>query len=163
MLLYSRVFYFIFLFHIVFSFDTKITSVIPSCSNCKWFLPKENGFGDVGFCKIFKETYLNKELGRVMTYYNFASHCRKNENQCGPEGNLFDPIDTDKVEEVKELEEMINDYNNRCCGEVNEKHEIIQLEKDYYNLMNSIKKLKQKRIDAFKEKLRKIIKEKLKE
>ena len=162
MLLCSTVF-FIFLFHSVFSLDTKITSVIPSCTNCKWFLAKKNGFGDTGFCKLFKETYLNKELGREMTYYNFAVHCRKNENQCGPEGNLFDPIDIDKNEDVKELKEMINDYNNRCCGEVNETHEIIQLEKDYYNLMNSIKNLKQKRIDNFKEKLRKIINEKLKE
>ena len=39
-----------------------------------------------------------------------------------------------------------NEINNRCCGEVNESDEIEQLEKDFFDILQRIKKHNKKKI-----------------
>jgi len=175
-----KLYYVLYLFTFVFSYEKKIVS--PSCITCKWFMPNQNGIPGYGFCKMFKDTYTNKEIGREITIYNYANHCRKFDNLCGPKGYLYEAIDnietvknvvntemketneeTETTNEIKNINEMMDEYNNSCCGEVNEKDEIEELERNYKKLIYSLRKLKQKRIYLFKNKLRKVIEDKLNE
>ena len=116
-------------------------NVMPSCVSCKWFIPNSKGNNDLGLCKIFKETYKNKDLEFVQN--NYAKHCRMDENLCGKKGFLYESSSTSSVEIIYDQEELMNDYdelNNRCCGEVNETDEIEQLEKDFFEIFQRIKR-----------------------
>ena len=53
---------------------------IQICNTCKWFIPNSKGNNDLGLCKIFKETYKNKDVEFVQN--NYAKHCRMDENYC---------------------------------------------------------------------------------
>ena len=80
---------------------------------------------------------------------NYASHCRSNENLCGKSGFLYESIksneENNKLEEEK-LKNHLIELNNRCCGEVNETDEIEQLEKDFFEVFQKIKRHNKKRI-----------------
>ena len=180
-----KLYYLLYLFTVISSYEKKLVSI--SCTTCKWFMPNQNGIAGYGFCKMFKDTYTNKEIGREITIYNYANHCRKFDNLCGPKGYLYEAIDTNETvknidntllketneeietneetetNEIKNVNEMMDEYNNSCCGEVNEKSEIEELDRNYKKLIYSLRKLKQKRISIFKKKLRKIIEDKLNE
>jgi len=67
---------------------------------------------------------------------NFAVHCRNDDNLCGKPGFLHEPIINNTPELVGAYEEL----NNRCCGEVNEKNEIEELERDFFEIFQKIKK-----------------------
>lgn len=119
-----------------------------SCSSCKWFIPIPNNKvnNELGLCKMFKNTCYNTK-GQEVVIHNFAAHCRSDEHLCGKSGFLYEAKDEGGVD-VSETE-IMNDYdelNNRCCGEVNEKDEIEQLEKEFFDVFQRIKKYNKKRI-----------------
>ena len=117
-----------------------IYSYKPSCTNCKWFIMPNNGINaDLGLCSKFKDTIYDKGVEKVI--YNFATHCRNNENLCGKEGLLYE-----ENNETKQIKMDYEDLNNRCCGEVNEKDEIEQLERDFFEIFQRIKKHNKKTI-----------------
>ena len=123
----------------------------PSCNSCKFYIPSNTNNPEFGFCRMFKNTCYNK--GAQVLLPNYAQHCRENENQCGKSGLLYQP-DNDITKEMNiQLEEYdiniineFNEINNRCCGEVNENNEIEQLEKDFFDILQRIKKHNKKRI-----------------
>jgi len=57
-------------------------SNIPRCKSCNWFLEGKNI--DLGLCKMFPEKINEK------TIYNYAAHCRNNENLCGKNGIFYE-------------------------------------------------------------------------
>jgi hypothetical protein len=120
--------------------------VVPSCVSCKSFIHNSKGNNNLGLCKIFKETYYNK--GTEFVQYNFAEHCRKDEDLCGKYGYLYDSLNTTSVEVTyeKDLNDHYEELKNRCCGEVNEKDEIEELEKDFLEIFQKIKRHNKKRI-----------------
>lgn len=63
---------------------------VPSCKNCKYFLPYENDKQDYdyGKCKI----YGTKNIISGIIKYEYASHVRHNEKQCGKNGTNFEQI-----------------------------------------------------------------------
>jgi len=138
--------------------------VIPSCASCKWFIPNNKGNPDLGLCKMFRYTYLHK--GKEMIQHDFSTHCRSSENLCGKTGFLYEPISGEQQEpilEPKEVTDFVNDYaelNNRCCGEVNETDEIEQLEKDFFDIFQRIKKHNTKIIFTASKDLYKLFKKK---
>lgn len=88
-------------------FITSVALEFNKCTNCKWFLPKDKN----GLCKMFGKLDLKR------SFYEFADHCRKNENMCGESGYLFDkrePNDLkmiikkkiDLEDQLKSLEEV---------------------------------------------------------
>lgn len=120
-----------------------------SCRNCKWFIPnnKELSPFDYGLCKLFtNKTIIN---GRNLMIYEYAKHCRSNEYLCGISGVMYEPITIIKNEkqyqtEKNEITQLIDEYeelSNRCCGEVNETHEIEEIEQDFLKLFIKIKKI----------------------
>ena len=151
-----------------FLFITIISSVFismfalePSCTSCKHFIPNNRGDIDLGLCRMFINTCYHR--GKEYNLPNYAVHCRDNENLCGKTGFLYDSITTadnaildtnmDKEKtllEQQKLEQQIQneliELNNRCCGEVNETDEIEQLEKEFFEVFQKIKKHNKKRI-----------------
>ena len=138
---------------LIFSCISIIFAYEPSCSSCKYFIPhfKNN---DLGLCKMFKNTpYPDTNI----LVSNFAVHCRNDEKLCGKSGFLYEP-DSEIIQE-----NFYNDYeelNNRCCGEVNEKYEIDQLDKELFELFQKIKKHNTKRIYKTSKDLYKLFKKK---
>jgi hypothetical protein len=112
----------------------------PSCSSCKNFIPHFKNNQDLGLCKIFKNTpYPDTNIA----ISNFAVHCRNNENLCGKSGIFYEP----DYEVIRK--KFYNDYeelNNRCCGEVNEKYELDELDKELFELFQKMKEHNTKRI-----------------
>ena len=124
----------------------------PLCSSCRWFLPNSMGF-EYGLCKLYKCNYnINSKQNLVL--YEFAEHCRNNENMCGKKGFLYDkksPYEL-KLEISDNEEELIEDIfykydelNNRGCGEVNENNEIEEIEEEFIYLFEKIKNLLERR------------------
>ena len=118
--------------------------VLPSCASCKWLIPNNKGNPDLGLCKMFKDTYYHK--GNELYQHNFAAHCRSDENLCGKMGLLYESINN-AYDEVRYEKELLDDYDelsNRCCGEVNEKDEIEELESDFFEIFQKMKKYNKK-------------------
>jgi hypothetical protein len=126
----------------------------PSCSSCKHFIPHFKNNNDLGLCKMFKTTpYPDTNI----LISNFAVHCRNNENLCGKSGNLYEP-DSEIIQ--KKFYDDYEELNNRCCGEVNEKYELEELEKEFFELFQKIKKHNTKRIYKTSKDLYKLFKKK---
>jgi hypothetical protein len=132
---------------LVFSYE-------PSCRSCKHFVPNFKNNPDLGLCEMFKNTpHTNTDV----LIANFAVHCRNDENLCGKTGIFYEP-DYEIINK-----NFYNDYeelNNRCCGEVNEKYELDELEKEFFELFQKIKKHNTKRIYKTGKDLYKLFKKK---
>lgn len=118
---------------------TNIVAFDPCCSTCKFFIPNKQGNIDLGLCKMFQNTAYNSNNVLIP---NFATHCRNDENLCGKTGFVYEArteMDSDIIREYNEL-------NNKCCGEVNEKSEIDELEKEFFEIFQKIKNHNKKRV-----------------
>lgn len=155
---------------IISSIFINMFALEPSCTSCKHFIPNNRGDVDLGLCRMFRNTCYHR--GKEYNLPNYAIHCRDNENLCGKSGFLYESItsadnsildinmdtnldkETNLLEqkklEQKKLEQQIQneliELNNRCCGEVNETDEIEQLEKEFFDVFQKIKKHNKKRI-----------------
>ena len=112
------------------------------CINCKWFIPnKDPNMKDYGLCKIYKNVVPDKNGERII--YDYAVHCRINENMCGESGYMFDPINNDSViEKIKNLQKQYEELNERFCVEIMEKEDIEETEEEMIDLLQEIKDLK---------------------
>jgi len=152
----------IYLLFLFIQLTTKIYALKPLCSQCKFFIPykNQNDNTENGFCKMFINYHHTKDETLVINEY--ASHCRKNEYQCGPNAYLFESKNpeitmnkyifnkkTEKPEkngneEIHELQERIKELEEQICGEVNEKKDIERIEKERNQLFKKITLLKSK-------------------
>jgi len=111
--------YFIIIFTINISFVIAYTN---SCQSCKHLIQHSRGIPELGLCGIFKG--------------NFAEHCRKDKNLCGEKGFLYE--EEERINE--DFLDVYDELSNRCSGEVNEKEELEQLERDFAEMYAKIKK-----------------------
>ena len=125
-------------YFIIASLISIIYAYNPPCTDCKYYIPNENK-PLIGTCKRFKDFtfYNNKHI----LVNKLATTCRDNEELCGINGNsfqynLFNQEIADDYENLK----------NRCCGEVNETDEIEQLERDFFEILQKIKKHNKRQI-----------------
>jgi len=130
--------YILFLF-----FLTRANAFELQCNSCKYFIPHLSKNPELGLCQFFKnKPYENKNV----IVYEFATHCRNNDNQCGPNGLFYETIlDHDKQDFVDKYENLANS----CCGEVNEKsdiEELEQLEKDFFEIYQKIRRHNTKKV-----------------
>jgi len=89
--------------------------LIPSCNNCKWNIPNINN--NYSKCKMFVEKNPSNEKIDPFPFYNYAKHCRENENLCGVEGYLFEECEIDilklmedRLEELKIIDPSLYEY-----------------------------------------------------
>jgi hypothetical protein len=132
----------------------------PPCSSCKFYIPNKKENLELGLCKMFT-TNVSPKSDRIEPLPNFAIHCRNNENLCGKSGFLYEKAESDPESGVDP--QLINEYEdlkNRCCGEVNEEDELEQLERDFFEVFQKIKKHNRKRIYKTSQDLYKLFKKK---
>jgi len=122
-----------------------VVALEPSCTTCKFYIPNNRLHNDLGLCSMFKTTSYHRNKEYILP--NYAIHCRENENLCGKTGFLYESLPTsiDNTEE-EQINNELNELNQRCCGEVNEKDEIEQLEKEFFEVFQKIKKHNTKQI-----------------
>ncbi len=149
------------LYVLLFSLISILTAFEPPCSSCKFYIPNKKENLELGLCKMFT-TNVSPKFNDIEPLPNFAVHCRNNENLCGKSGFLYEKAevnnDSDKVDS-----EMVNEYEylkNKCCGEVNEVDELDQLERDFFEIYQKIKKHNRKRIYKTSQDLYKLFKKK---
>jgi hypothetical protein len=120
----------------------KLNNNKKLCINCKWFIPnKDPNMKDYGLCKIYKNVVPDKNGERII--YDYAVHCRINENMCGESGYMFDPINNDSViEKIKMLQKQYDELNERFSVEIMEKTEIKETEEEMIYLLQEIKNLR---------------------
>ena len=118
----------------------------PSCTSCKYFIPHSRQIDELGLCKMFTNNLYDKEKNRDINIANYAYHCREDEKLCGKAGFLYEHKDSENKKAELQLRNDLIELNNRCCGEVNETDEIEQLEKDFFEIFQRIKKHNTKKI-----------------
>jgi hypothetical protein len=107
---------------IVLTLVSYVISLNPSCSKCKFYVPDEIN-SNFGSCKRFKD--FSNESNKYTIENKLAIDCRNNENLCGPNGHGFQDINN-----------KIKDVNKKYC----DSEEIEQLERDFFDIMQKIKK-----------------------
>jgi hypothetical protein len=117
----------------------------PACSTCKYFIRHNRDIEELGLCKMFTNICYDNNNNKF-TMQNFAQHCRNDENLCGNQGYLYEHKDSESKKAEMELQKELIELNNRCCGEVNEKDEIEELEKDFFDIFQKIKKHNKRKI-----------------
>lgn len=145
---------FIFISFLILSYSYAFE---PLCQSCKFFVPHKLN-QDLGLCELFKNKLNNGELVK-----NFASHCRNDENLCGKSGFLYESKIPISNKENIYIEEINDQLNNMCCGEVNEKVEIQEyenMEKELFDILQKIKRHNTKRIYKTSRDLYKLFKKK---
>ena len=142
------------------SLQYNINAFEPSCNSCKHFIESKIK-PELACCKMFNNLIYNVN-GKEKNIYDYAVYCRNNENMCGKSGFLYEKININDDENLikntnnsemsndslheKQLSDMYEELNNRCCGEVNEQYEIEQLEREFFDLFQKIKRYNTKRI-----------------
>jgi len=116
------------LYFLYIQINCQIYAQNKDCSNCKYFIPhKNNKVPSLGLCKLFGNKVNSNENNKMneKIVYNFAQHCRDDENLCGKTGLLYHEIEENKnYTENKnfentdsllisddEIKKLINDYN----------------------------------------------------
>jgi hypothetical protein len=112
------------------------------CINCKWFIPnKDPNMKEYGLCKIYKNVLPDKNGERII--YDYAIHCRINENMCGESGYMFDPLNDDFVDDkIKNFQKQYDELNERFSVEIMEKSEIKEIEGEMIHLLQEIQNLR---------------------
>jgi hypothetical protein len=139
----------------------------PPCSSCKFYIPNKKDRLELGLCKMFT-TNTSPKRDIIEALPNFAIHCRNNENLCGKSGFLYEKVESDidnsKIGNDSGLDPQLmnefEDLKNRCCGEVNESDELDQLEREFFEIFQKIKKHNKKRIYKTSQELYKLFKNK---
>jgi hypothetical protein len=123
-----------------------ISAFEPPCTSCKYFVPNVKIFDDLGLCKIFKDVNISK--GKQYTLYNYAVHCRENENLCGKSGILYEPIVKEPIIKNATNKSKINVLSDKYFEEIrdSEQLETEQLERDIFDVLQKIKKHNKKKI-----------------
>ena len=127
---------------ITLAFALKLNNNKKLCINCKWFIPnKDPNMKEYGLCKIYKNVVPDKNGERII--YDYAVHCRINENMCGETGYMFDPVNNDLVDEkIKMLQKHYEELNERFSVEIMEKSEIKETEEEMICLLQEIQNLR---------------------
>jgi len=123
------------LYFLYINMNCQIYAQNKQCANCKYFIPhKNNKIVSLGLCRMFGNKVnsngnINGKTSEKMIY-NFAQHCRDDENLCGKNATFYEKSITINLEPKKnntndivynisenklsimddEMKKLINDY-----------------------------------------------------
>jgi len=129
----------LFIGYLYYSFSLE-----PSCKKCKWFSIPKGQKHEYGLCKFFANIETHKEKTQKKMY-EFAQHCRQNNNLCSPNGYFYEPNKENKSN--KENKEESNKENIDTEYTVTDQiklynkiqmEEIIKLELELFELKNKV-------------------------
>lgn len=130
------------LYILYLNFTCEIYAQNKQCTNCKYFIPHKNSkIESLGLCKMFG---MRNEKTMI---YNFAQHCRDDENLCGKNATFYERLEIG----IKENEEqnilipknITDDNGNTNTYPVSGKiikildDEMKKLINDYYNFLRN--------------------------
>jgi hypothetical protein len=120
--------------YLLFLLLNAVNGFKPSCSSCKFFIPN-NDKPDLGLCSMFQERVSNNLMR------NLAAHCRKDENQCGESGFLYE---SNTNPSDKEIEQMDNyEYiKTVCSGKFVDEDDLTKLEKLELDMVTTFQKMR---------------------
>lgn len=108
-------------------------------------------------------TFTNKEVA-IPNKNCFLLQCHSNEgipmdteNSNEPKIKTTNVPSTENMENEKDLKNEYETLLNRCCGEVNETDELEQLERDFFEIYQKMKKYNKKRIIQTKHDIYKLL------
>jgi hypothetical protein len=138
----------------------------PSCTKCKWFVANNNGMFDYGFCRQFnggkqtntnilvseyaihcrKNEYMCGSEGYLFDRINIMNIIDKRfkflkepqKHLYQDNGELVDEDLDDIKEELHDLKEQLRDMEDEISGEVNEKNDLEEWERQYVKLQKKI-------------------------
>lgn len=93
---------------------------------------------------------------RTLNKNFYTLKCQSNELSPMDSENTNRPI-TENMENEKQLKTEYETLLNRCCGEVNETDELEQLERDFFEIYQKMKKYNKKRIIQTKHDIYKLL------
>ena len=129
----------------------------PNCKDCKWFVHNKGQLYQPGQCSLFSNKII--EYGNAeIVIHRYAIQCRLNSYLCGMDGSHFTPLystqrnnevskksekksDSD-LKELQKIQDDIQELENNFNGEVCEKDEIRNLEKEIAVLRNKLEQYK---------------------
>jgi len=132
MMLLLPLLYFLYIY-----MNCEIYAQNKQCVNCKHFIPhKNNKIVSLGLCRMFGNKVNSndniKKSEKIL--YNFAQHCRDDENLCGKNGSLYEGIaNTIKIEPMINDTRYKNDENTMSITN----DEIKKLINDYYKFLRN--------------------------
>jgi len=133
-----------------------------SCKNCKWFTLPKGQKEEYGICTFFSNRDINNK--EKPFFYEFADHCRKNNNLCSKEGVFFEEYIPHNLDENKEfsydkiyslgkifiLETELAEFKNKVYGEVNEKNDLDDIDRNIRNLTERLRILQKEMMERNK-------------
>jgi hypothetical protein len=116
--------------------NCEIYAQNKQCTNCKYFIPhKNNKIVSLGLCRMFGNKVNSNENNKMneKMVYNFAQHCRDDENLCGKNASLYEVIE-------KNMNNTVDNNNNLTKEKIAKtmvEDEMISLINDYYNFLRN--------------------------
>ena len=121
----------------VYLINTTISYETRDCVKCKWFIPyKNNNINELGCCKMFGNK-VNDINNTEKIMYNFAKHCRDDNNLCGSTGILFEIKETEiaLTNKKNSTYTYTNSYENENDNKLNPNTELMKMINDYANFI----------------------------
>jgi hypothetical protein len=129
----------------------------PNCKDCKWFVHNKGQLYQPGQCSLFSNKII--EYGNAeIVIHRYAIQCRLNSYLCGMDGTHFTPVSSSQsniniskksekksdsdLKELQKINDDIQELENNFNGEVCEKDEIRNLEKEIAVLRNKLEQYK---------------------
>uniref|UniRef100_A0A6C0DIG5 Uncharacterized protein n=1 Tax=viral metagenome TaxID=1070528 RepID=A0A6C0DIG5_9ZZZZ len=107
------------------------------CKNCKNFIPyKNNQIDGFGLCKLFgtKKSHVDT-IDKTKIIFEFADHCRENENFCGETGIFYESIH-DSTSLQYELDKKTTYVENNTTTNPSKKYVEKKLDDDIKTMIN---------------------------
>lgn len=133
------------IFFLLGSMVRQVSAFEPPCTSCKYYIPYKDTT-DGGLCKMFKNT-AESTLGNNMFFHNYAIHCRTDSNLCGQSGVFYEKAaDVVDGEEPIIVDQPVDLPKPTWKLYVDEEEELEQLERDFFELYQKMKKYNTKKI-----------------
>jgi hypothetical protein len=94
-----------YILFIIVNILNVVKALEPNCASCGWFVKNNNGRIEDGLCTLFSTTTNHGKKQKVV--YEYATHCRSNEEFCGKIGQLYEDSIEMNLQKVK-LEKLKN-------------------------------------------------------
>lgn len=151
-MIYIEVIILLIILIIVYTNSLQLNNNKKLCVNCKWFIPNNNpNMKEYGLCKIYKNVLSDKTGEKII--YDYAEHCRINEDMCGKTGYLFEPLNSRELnflnEKIKILQDRYDELTERFSVEIVEKKEIEEIDEEMYIVAQEIEDLQHRYDDIY--------------
>jgi len=126
------------LYFLYINFNCQIYAQNKQCTNCKFFIPhKNNKIISLGLCRMFGNKVNSN--GNEKMIYNFAQHCRDDENLCGKNASFYETdiriISPGKINNTNDTNDILYNISENKLSIMDD--EMKKLMNDYYKFLRN--------------------------